>query len=137
MSAPQPTPDTARYWAAAAQGRLEIQRCNACGRHYFYPRPFCRYCFSGDVGWVEVSGRARLASYVITQNPLRGFEPVSPVIAIVELDEGPRLMTNIVGIDPDPGQLTLDMPLQVRFHERDGVTLPVFAPAGRGPEVTA
>jgi len=66
MNAPQPTPDTARYWSAAAEGSLEIQRCNACGRHYFYPRPFCRYCFSSDVGWVEVSGRARLASYAIT-----------------------------------------------------------------------
>jgi hypothetical protein len=129
MSTPQATPDTAPYWAAAAEGRLEIQRCNACGRHYFYPRPFCRYCFSGDVDWVAVSGRARLTSYVITQNPLRGFEPVSPVVAVVELDEGPRLMTNIVDIDPDPDLLVLDMPLRVRFHQRGDVTLPVFAPA--------
>ncbi|MCW2882154.1 MAG: hypothetical protein JWQ95_6254 [Sphaerisporangium sp.] len=136
MSTPQPTPDTARYWAAAAQGRLEIQRCNACGLHYFYPRPFCRHCASGDVSWVEVSGHARLASYVITRHPQRGFEPVSPVIAIVELDEGPRLMTNIVDIAPDPDLLRLDMPLRVRFHQRDGVTLPVFAPADSMPGAT-
>lgn len=68
--------------------------------------------FSDDVEWVEVSGRASLLSYVITQNPLRGFEPITPV---VELDEGP---------------LKLDMPLQVCFHRRDEMTLPVFAPAG-------
>jgi len=129
MSTPQATPDTAPYWAAAAEGRLEIQLCNACGRHYFYPRPFCRYCFSGNVDWVEVTGNARLVSYVITRNPLRGFEPVSPVIAVVELDEGPRLMTNIVDIDPDPDLLVLDMPLRVRFRRRGDVTLPVFAPA--------
>jgi uncharacterized OB-fold protein len=128
MSTPQSTPDTARFWAAAAEGRLEIQRCNACGRHYFYPRPFCRHCSSDDVEWVEVSGRASLSSYVITQNPLRRFEPVSPVIAVVELDEGPRMMTNIVDIDPDPDLLELDMPLRVRFHQRDDMTLPVFAP---------
>jgi uncharacterized protein len=133
VSDPQPTPDTARYWAAAAEGRLEIQRCNACGKHYFYPRPFCRYCNSGDVEWTEVSGRARLASYVISERPMRRFEPVTPIIAIVELEEGPRMMTDIVEIEPDPELLTLDMPLQVRFHRRDDVTLPVFAPADDQP----
>ncbi|MFI9387024.1 Zn-ribbon domain-containing OB-fold protein [Kutzneria sp. NPDC052558] len=135
MSTPAPTPDTAPYWAAAAEGRLEIQHCNACGRHYFYPRPFCRHCFSPDVAWVEVTGNARLLSYVIARKPLRGFEPVSPVIAVVELDEGPRLMTNIVDIDPDPDLLVLDMPLRVRFHQRDDMTLPVFAPTGDRPGV--
>jgi hypothetical protein len=71
------------------RGRPGIQQFKACGWHCFYPRPFCRYCASGDVDWVEVSGRAGLTSYVITQHRLRGFDPVSPIIAIVELDEGP------------------------------------------------
>jgi uncharacterized OB-fold protein len=125
---PQPTPETAPYWEAARAGELRIQRCRACGRHYFYPRTACRYCASLDVEWVRVSGRARLVSYVINHRPLPGSELDPPVIALVKLDEGPRLMTNIVGVESDPAKLLLDMRLVVTFEERAGVVLPVFRP---------
>ncbi|MFC5821586.1 Zn-ribbon domain-containing OB-fold protein [Nonomuraea harbinensis] len=125
---PRPTPETAPYWEAAKAGELRIQKCGACGRHYFYPRPFCRYCASPDVAWVTVSGRARLVSYVINRRPMPGFESVSPVIALVELDEGPRLMTNVVGVEPAPENLPLDLRLRVTFEERGGTVLPVFQP---------
>jgi uncharacterized OB-fold protein len=75
-----------------------------------------------------VSGRARLISYVINRRPLPGFEGVSPVIALVQLDEGPRLMTNIVGVDPSPANLPLDLRLRVLFVEHSGAVLPVFQP---------
>lgn len=104
---PKPTPETAPYWDAAKAGELRVQKCGGCGRHYFYPRPFCRSCASPDVGWVTVSGRARLVSYVINRRSMPGFESVSPVIALVELDEGPRLMTNVVGVLPDTSMLQL------------------------------
>ncbi|WP_308168786.1 OB-fold domain-containing protein [Nonomuraea sp. NEAU-A123] len=125
---PQPTPETAPYWEAARAGELRVQRCLDCGRHYFYPRPACRFCASENVEWTGVSGRARLVSYVINHRPFPGFESVSPVIAVVELDEGPRLMTNIVGIEPIPENLPLDMRLTVAFEERSGAVLPVFEP---------
>ncbi|MEU6778711.1 OB-fold domain-containing protein [Nonomuraea angiospora] len=121
---PQPTPETAPYWEGARQGELRVQRCGECGRHYFYPRPACRYCASRDVRWVTVSGRARLVSYVINQRPMPGMEGLSPVIALVELDEGPRLMTNIVGVEPTPENLPLDLRLRVCFQD----DLPVFRP---------
>ncbi|MCU1641341.1 MAG: DNA-binding protein [Nocardia sp.] len=126
---PEPTPETAPYWEGAAQGELRIQRCRTCGRHYFYPRPFCRYCGGEGVEWVAVSGRARLVSYVISHRPVPGHEPLSPVIALVELDEGPRLMTNLLGVDPDPEKLPLDMRLTVTFAEHQGAVLPYFEPA--------
>jgi uncharacterized OB-fold protein len=75
-----------------------------------------------------VSGRARLVSYVINHRPPPGLEGVSPVIALVELDEGPVLMTNIVNVEPDPECLPLDLRLQVTFAERGDLMLPVFEP---------
>lgn len=126
---PKTTPETAPFWAATAEGRLSIQRCADCERFYFYPRSFCRFCTSRNVEWVDVSGRARLSSYIINHRPLPGTEELSPVIALVTLEEGPRMMTNIVGIEPTPENLPLDLPLQVRFEARGVMQVPVFAPA--------
>lgn len=127
---PTPTPETAPFWQAAAEGRLCIQRCSSCETHYFYPRPFCPTCGSDKVSWETVSGRATLISYVINYRPLPPFAADEPiVVALVKLDEGPHMMTNIVDIPPDPESLPLDMPLTVTFVDRDDVRLPVFAPA--------
>ena len=129
--APKPTPETQPYWDGARAGELRVQRCRACAEHYFYPRPFCPRCGSADVEWVAVSGRARLHSYVINHRPAPGFEDDGPyAIAVVALEEGPRLMTNIVGIENTPENLVLDMALEVAFQERGDLCVPVFRPAG-------
>nr|WP_279634630.1 MFS transporter [Streptomyces carpinensis] len=129
--APVPTPETLPFWEGAARQELRIQRCTSCAEHYFYPRPFCPRCGSAEVEWTTVSGDARLLSYVINHRPLPPFDPATPVVvALVELAEGPHLMTNIVDVAPEPENLELDMKLKVRFLEREGFTLPVFAPAG-------
>lgn len=128
MSTPEPTPDTQQYWDGAKAGELRIQRCRSCGEHYFYPRPFCAHCASADTEWTAVSGRARLVSYVINHRPAPGFRDVSPVIALVELDEGPRLLSNVVEVEPVPERLPLDLRLVVRFEQRGEAVLPVFAP---------
>ena len=67
---PVPTPDTAPYWEGAAAGELRIQQCTSCSEYYFYPRPFCPKCGSGDVEWRVTSGRASLVSYVINHRPV-------------------------------------------------------------------
>jgi uncharacterized OB-fold protein len=124
---PQPTPETAPFWAGTLAGELRIQRCNACGRYYFYPRPFCRYCASRDVEWRTVSGRGRLLSYVINYRPLPPAAPDRPqIIALVGLEEGPRMLTNIVGVAADPERLPLDAPVRVSFEARGDQALPVF-----------
>ncbi|AKD95638.1 OB-fold domain-containing protein [Rhodococcus erythropolis] len=126
---PVPTPATAPYWEGAQRGELTIQRCESCTQHYFYPRPFCPFCNSDDVVWTSVSGRARLVSYVINHRPIPPFDPTTPIIvALVELDEGPYLMSNVIGVAADPGSLPLDLELEVTFVERGDMKLPMFTP---------
>lgn len=132
-SVPRPTPETQPYWDAAAAGELRIQRCVPCAEFYFYPRPFCPRCSSPDVEWVTVSGKARLHSYVINHRPAPGFEAETPyVIAVVQLEEGPRMMSNLVGVEPTPDCLVLDMGLEVAFAQRGDMCVPVFQPAQAG-----
>jgi uncharacterized OB-fold protein len=127
---PVVTPETQQFWDAAQDEELQIQRCNTCLKHYFYPRPFCPHCFSWDVAWVRVSGRATLHSYVINHRPMPGWEDEAPyAIAQVELEEGPRLMTSIVGIPNTPEDLVLDMALEVCFEDQSGMKVPKFRPA--------
>lgn len=126
---PVPTPETRHYWEGARQGELRLQQCNACRHVYFPPRPFCPDCGSRSVAIVNASGRGRLYSYIINHLPTPGFEPPF-AIAVVELDEGPRLMSNIVDCEQTPEALQLDMPLEVTFERiNDEITLPQFRPA--------
>lgn len=127
---PKPTPETAHYWEGARQGELRLQRCNACQHTYFPPRPFCPDCGARDVSVIKASGKAKLYSYVISHMPSPGFEPPF-AIAVVELEEGPRLMSNILDCPQTPEALVLDMPLEVTFEKlTDEITLPQFKPAG-------
>jgi uncharacterized OB-fold protein len=127
---PVPTPETQPYWDGAAAGQLRIQRCVDCGEAYFYPRPICPSCGSFHVEWFTASGDATLYSYVINHRPAPGFEEEAPyAIAVVQLAEGPRMMTSLVGVPATPEALVLDMPLRVTFEQRGDVSLPVFTPA--------
>src|SRR3954470_991437 len=126
---PAITPETRHFWEGARAGELRLQKCAACAHVYFPPRPFCPKCAGRDVAVVKASGRAKLHSYVIHARPTPGLDaPYS--IAVVELAEGPRMMTNIVGCPQTPEALQLDMPLEVVFEKQnDTVTLPFFRPA--------
>ncbi len=130
---PKPTPETQPYWDAAKQHRLVIQRCADCGLHYFYPRPLCPSCLSRQVVWVEASGRGRLHTFVINQRAPRKFPIAGPfVIGIVELEEGPKMLTHIVDVAPDPAALRCDMPVEVVFEDITAeITLPKFRPRAR------
>ena len=127
-----PTPDfeTQAFWDGCKEGKFLIRHCNACGRDHFYPRPFCPTCWSAEVVWKEASGRATLYTYSIVHvNDLPPFADRVPyVAAVVELDEGPRVMTNVEGVAFD--DLRVDMPLVVAFKPiSDDVTIPVFRAA--------
>lgn len=126
---PTPTPETIHFWEGTRCGELRLQRCRDCSHRYFPPRPFCPSCLSRDIEVFQASGRAKLYSYVIAHRPAPGFEaPYS--IAVVELAEGPRMMTNIVDCPQSPEALQLDMELQVVFEKiSDEITLPLFRPA--------
>ena len=128
---PQPDLETQPFWDATREGRLLIKHCNACGEHHFYPRPFCPKCWSDDVEWVEASGRASLYTWsVVYRNDLPPFgERVPYVAAVVDLAEGPRMMTNVVECEFDA--LAVGMDLDAVFHPiSDEVTIVQFRPAG-------
>lgn len=128
---PRPTPETQPFWDGCAAGELRLQRCGSCDAHYFPPRPFCPTCLSDDVTWETTSGRGTLHTYVINHRAAPGFEPPY-AIAVVQLDEGPRMMSNIVGIENTPENLELDMALEVTFEPRGDMMLPVFQPSTQG-----
>jgi len=134
---PQPiTPEARPYWDGAREGKLMIPRCEACGKAFLYPRVLCPHCASRDVVWVQASGRGRLHTFAIAHQILnKAFRVKPPVIlAMVELEEGPRLLTNLVGVEPDPEAIRCDMPVEVVFERlTDQVTLPMFRPAVAAP----
>lgn len=129
---PVPTPETRHFWDGCREGKLLLQRCKETGKAYFPPRPFSPYTGSRDIEVFEASGKATLHSYVIHHRPVPGFTPPY-AIAVVELEEGPRMLTNIVDCPQTPEALQLDMPLELTFRKLDDdIHLPVFRPATGG-----
>lgn len=130
MSLPFPDPQTAEakhFFAAAAAGRLELQRCAACGKVWFYPRPACVACGSTDYAWIRASGRGGLHSFsIVHRAPSEAFRALVPyVVALIDLDEGPRMMANIVG--DDALEAAIGDPVEVLFEDRGaGRRLPQF-----------
>ncbi|HVY10854.1 MAG TPA: Zn-ribbon domain-containing OB-fold protein [Mycobacteriales bacterium] len=123
-------PETEPFWQAAAEGRFLIRRCADCGRAHHYPRPFCPFCWSGEVPWEEASGRATLYTYsTVYLNDLPPFDEQVPyVAAVVDLEEGPRVMTRI--IEATAEELSIGMPLEVTFSPlNDDIVAPYFRPA--------
>jgi uncharacterized OB-fold protein len=94
---PVVTPEAAPYWRAAADGRLDLQRCRGCEAVIWYPRALCPECGQGEPTWFTATGRGVIYSYTINRRPVGQFAEAGPyVLAYVELDEGPRILTNIV-----------------------------------------
>ncbi len=125
--APTTTPDTQFFWDGLVQHRLLIQRCTSCGARRHPPRPMCPTCHSLDWDTVEASGRATVYSCVIPHHPPLPWFPDLFVVALVDLEEGMRLVTNIV--DVDPHAVEVGMAVKVRFeHFDDGLVLPLFVP---------
>jgi len=123
IPAPQATPETQPFWDAAAEGRLLIKKCTACGQAHHYPRAMCPFCFSEATEWVGASGRGTIYSYSIMRRV-----PVPYAIAYVTLAEGVTMMTNIVDCDLDT--IRIGQPVRVVFKATEGgPPVPTFAPA--------
>ncbi len=127
---PPINPGTQPFWDACAQGRLLLQRCGDCGHQQFYPRLLCAACGSRRLDWTEACGRGTVRTFTIIRRAVSAaFEPDAPyVVALVELEEGPTLMSNIVGCDP--AGVAIGQPVRVTFEIRaQGVAVPQFEPA--------
>jgi uncharacterized protein len=126
---PQITPETAEYWAGCKRHELLIQRCADCGAAQFYPRAFCTHCSGSKVQWSRASGRGTLASFTIVHRAVsQAYAAEAPyVVALVRLEEGPMMMSNVVG--GSHADLQIGMSLQVVFdHWSDAITVPKFRP---------
>ena len=121
------------FWEACQRHELYVQQCGACGARRNYPRAICPACLSEATEWVRCSGHGTVYTFTVTyQNQSPGFRDALPyVLAYVELDEGVRLLTNIVGCAPE--DVTIGMPVQVTFDDvTPEVTLPQFTPVRSG-----
>lgn len=126
---PDVTPETERYWAAASEGTLLLSYCSACDLYIYHPRARCPDCFE-ETEWAESSGDGTVYSFSVAER-MEGWpeEDLPLVVAYVELDEGPRVMTNIVGCDPDEIAIDDSVSAVFRQTEEDDVAVPVFQPS--------
>lgn len=127
--APPTNPDSQPFWDATAQDKLLLPRCDKCSTVIWYPRAFCPACGSLDVSWFEASGKGSVYSFTIIRKGENMYGAAAPyVLAYVELEEGPRIMTNIV--DCDVESVSIGQSVSVVFHDTgSGSKLPRFVPA--------
>ena len=128
---PQPDAESREFWEGVKARQFRLQRCRACRRFRFYPRAVCPHCLSGEYEWVTVSGRATLYSFTVCHRAAsEAFAADVPyMVALVELEEGVRLMSNLIGCPPD--QARVGMPVEVVFEDASlDITLYKFKPAG-------
>jgi uncharacterized protein len=123
---PEPTPLSQPYWDALKQGRLTFQRCSQCGHSWLPARAECPECLRAEWAWTTASGKGRVVSWVIYHHAYHeAFKERLPYnVALVELDEGPRLITNIV--NPAQG-LKAERPVELRIETEHDVALARFA----------
>ena len=123
IPAPKVLPETLAYWQAADAGRLLVKRCTACGEHHHYPRDICPFCWSEATEWRDAAGTGTVYSF-----STMGQGAAAYTLAYVQLDEGPVMMSNLVG--KDPSSWTVGQRVRVAFAPSEGGhAVPVFEPA--------
>ena len=126
---PRPTPDTQAYWDGCRDEKLFIQHCTRCGHYQFYPRLICSSCMSPELEWAEASGKGQVRSFTILRQAISPAyaDDVPYVVALIELSEGPTMMSNVV--DCDPESVHIGMAVEVVFTAyTDEITVPQFKP---------
>ena len=129
---PQVTDLNRPHWEAAKRHEFVIQKCHDCGHMWFPPMTICSTCLSTDIDWVQPKGTGKVHSFIVYHQAwLPGWLKVTPYnVAIIELDEGPRFINNIIGIEND--QIEVDMPVEVTFEDVSAdIVIPKFKPVGR------
>ncbi len=126
---PMITPESAVYWEKTKQHELWMRHCNRCNKPYYYPRDICPMCGGRDVDWRQMSGRGTVFTYAIVHRSPNPALVAPFVTAIVELDEGAKMLTNIVIDNPTPDNVKVGMPVEVTFDDiTSEISLPKFKP---------
>ncbi len=119
------------FWEGCGAGELRLQYCDSCGRYQFYPRIVCSHCCADTLTWRAASGRGKVASFTVVRRGISRAYPAPYIVALIDLEEGPRMMSSLVDVDPDA--VTAGAAVQVKFESwGEGRVLPVFAPETRG-----
>lgn len=122
---PRPTPLSQPFWDGCRRGELLVQRCTDCSLHYFIPSAFCPQCLGQNYAWVASSGRGHIVTFTVVWRPPTPAFEAPYVVAIVRLEEGYEMFTNVVDVDPTDD--LIGAAVQVRFHqESEDITLPFF-----------
>lgn len=132
---PRPTPESAPFWQGCRDHKLLLQYCVACGKHQFYPRVICANCMSEQLEWREASGRGNVETYTIVTRAVSDAyaADVPYVIALITLEEGPRLMSNVIGCGVE--SVKCGLAVEVVFERwSDEITMPKFRPVADRPE---
>ena len=128
---PIPDPVTRPFWDSLKTGAIQLQRCGACDRFIYYPRAVCPSCLSAELEWAPVSGRGVVHAFTIPhRHPNPAFGVDAPyVVALIELEEGARILSNLVGVEPTPAAVRVGMPVEIVYDEVTAeITLPKFRP---------
>ena len=127
LAAPEPNPETAPFWEAAADGRLLLRSCKSCGDAHYYPRTICPYCGSSDTDWLEASGKGEIYSVSV----MRRGAGAPYAVAWVVLDEGPAMLTNITDCDLDGLAIGQRVELVFKPTGEDSPPVPMFTRGGQ------
>jgi uncharacterized OB-fold protein len=130
---PLPTPDpvTKPFWDSLKEHAVKLQRCGGCNQYIYYPRALCPSCMSDDLAWTAVSGRGVVHAFAIPyRHPNQAFASTAPyVVALIELEEGARIMSNLVEVDPTPEAVKVGMAVEIVYDDvTEEITLPKFRP---------
>jgi uncharacterized OB-fold protein len=124
---PVPTPLSAPFWEAAARGVLSIQRCATCGRYEWTPQVACSRCYTETLEWTPVSGKGEVYSFSVVHRPQTPAFTAPYVVAIVALDEGVRMLTDLIEVDPE--SIRVGQRVEVAFDQQQPVALYHFKPS--------
>ena len=128
---PIPQQESEFYWQKCKEHELWLRHCKQCNKVYFYPRDVCPMCFQRDTEWIKASGKGTLYTYAIAhQLPRPNYKgPLPFVIAMVQLEEGPIMPTNLVEVKPEPASIKVGMHVEVTFDDiTEEISLPKFKP---------
>jgi uncharacterized OB-fold protein len=130
---PEPTEISRPYWDACRQHRLTIQRCEQCSTPVFIPQAFCPNCLGRSLAWMQVSGTGSVVTYTVVWRPQTPAFEVPYVVAIVRLDEGVEMLTNLIDVAPE--RVSIGARVRVTFADvAEHMTLPFFTLADAAEE---
>jgi uncharacterized OB-fold protein len=129
---PRPSEISRPFWDACRERRLLIQRCDACSGYVFIPQPFCPHCLARSLTWLQAAGTGHIVTFTVVWRPQTPAFETPYVVAVVMLDEGVDMLTNL--IDVDPAHVSIGDRVRVAFVDVEDATLPFFTPVEPAPE---